>query len=364
MRDNLKTLVYDLFQWLIVFSIPFVLCFYWPNHELRLMKFICLQTYATILLSLSFIYFPKRSINNPYPALFLILGFVNLFTHGMSEYVNVGVSFMLPTVVGIYVISNHINEELIPVLKKMLVITCLLNCALFLTQNLGLSIVFNAHQQTAAEPWQQRPSGFMCYPASFALLCAVSLFFAWGWRKLLCIPIGICLLLSKEYSVIGGLLLAISMPFLKKWWHYFALAAFLGVIGYFLWPTIHGKLLLRMKYLYPVIQNVWARPIDGYGVGMYNRLPDSFFGFFRGNWSEMHCEPLDLLLCMGFLGLACIAGWIYKVREMSLKYKMIFVVFGSACLFHSPFHFGDTIWLFVILYSLYEAENYEQSGNN
>lgn len=354
MRNDIKSIVYDLFQWLIVLSIPFIICFYWPMKDERLMKFICLQTFTMILLTISFLFTPKRVIYTFYPALILILGFLNLFTHGMSDYVNVGVSFILPTVIGIYIISNHLHTDYIPIVKKTVVLMCLANCLLFFVETLKFQIVFNLDQG-----WE-RPSGFMCYPASFALLCGVSLFLAWGWKKWLCIPIGLCLLLTKEYSVILGLIIAVCMPFLNRWWHYTLTFIILGIIGYHFWPQIHGKMIIRLKYLYPVIQNVWARPIDGWGVGMYNRLPDSFFGFPRGNWSEMHCEPLDLFFSMGFIGIACVGGWICSVRNMAIKYKMIFIVFGTMAFFHSPFHFSDTLWLFVILYSLYEIENNEQ----
>lgn len=365
MNSLYKSFLYDIFQWLIILSVPIIICFYWPNHEIRLMKFISLQTFTTILLALSFLFVPKRNINNFYPAIFLIVGFINLFTHGMNDFINVGVSFILPVVVGIYIISNHLHNDFIPILKKTIVVICLLNCVVFFIQNSGFDLVFSIHHQTPSEEWQGRASGFLCYPASFALLCGVSLFLAWEWKKWLCFPIVLGLFFSHEYSVIGGIFLSfftfVTWRLNRHCLILIPLAIILGIISWHYFPVVFQKITLRLKYLYPILQNIWARPLDGWGVGMYNRLPDSFFGFPRGNWSEMHCEPLDLFFCMGIMGVACIGGWLNHVKNMNIFYKRIFIVFGFMACFHSPFHFADTIWLFVILYALYEVENYEST---
>ena len=166
MRDLVKTISYEWFQKLIVLSVFLIPMFYWPQHEPRLMKFICFQTFTTILLTISFLFTPQRTINNPYPALFLLCGFLNLFTHGMSDYVSIGVGFIFPSVVAIYTISNHLHKDFVPIIKKSIVILCLLNCALFITQVMGFSLIFDYDKNIG---WE-RPSGFMCYPASFALL--------------------------------------------------------------------------------------------------------------------------------------------------------------------------------------------------
>jgi hypothetical protein len=359
MREMCKTIAYDVFQKLIVLSVFLIPCFFWPQHEVRLMKFICLQTFTMILLAFSFMFTSKRSIDNFYPALFLILGFLNLFTHGMSDFVNIGVNFIFISVVGIYVISNHLDQSYIPIIKKAIVLMCLANCVLFLTQKYGLNIVFTIGPH-------ERPCGFMSYPANFGLLCAISVILTWQWHKWLIIPIGTCLWLSHEYSVILGLFTGLSMVFFKGYWKMLFPVALIGVC-FFLWhrsftdsASIQGKIDLRLKYLYPVLVNVWARPIDGWGVGMYNRLPDRFFGFARGNWSEMHCEPLDCFFCMGFAGVACITGWILtSFKSMSNFYKMIFITFGTVACFHSPFHFADSLFLAILLISLFEVEKYD-----
>lgn len=364
MKDICKVIAHSLFQNLIILSVFLIPCFYWPNHEPRLMKFICFQTFMTILLCMSFLFVPKRRINNFYPAIFLLVAFVNLFTHGMNDYVNVGVSFIFPTILGIYVISNHLHGNYVSTIKKAIVLLCLLNCVLFITQLMGMSLIFDYDKHIG---WQ-RPSGFMCYPASFALLCGVSIILAWHWQKWMILPIGICLWLSHEYSVFLGVFLSLSLPLLRGYWKFIPLIILAGIV-FLLWhrsftdiSSIESKIALRMKYIYPVFQNVWARPLDGWGVGMYNRLPDSFFGFPRGNWSEMHCEPLDLLFCMGLMGVSCIAGWIrYVVKNMTVQSKRIFIIFGTMACFHSPFHFADTLFLFVILTSLAEIEIYEST---
>ena len=357
MKEIYKSLFHDIFQKLIVISVFLIPCFYWPNHEPRLMKFICFQVTVNILLALSFLFTPKRTIDSFYPALFLILGFINLFLHGMSDFVNVGVSFLLMSVVAIYIISNHLHIDYVPVIKKTIVLLCLVNCVLFLLEVHGISPIFNLGEH-------ERPSGFMCYPATFALLCGISLFLAYDWHRWMMLPIGLCLFLSHEFSVIGGVLVAFvmtSIPYMWRFkWFYVALALIGAVISYHWWPLMHDKAMLRMKYLYPVFQNVWARPIDGAGVGMYNRLPDTFFGFPRGNWSEMHCEPLDLLFCMGFLGVAVVAGWVRSVWSMSLFYKQIFAIIIITSCFHSPLHFADSLFLIIVIYALMEIERHEQ----
>lgn len=370
MKYIYKVIAHDLFQKMIVLSVFLVPLFYWPNKEPRLMKFICFQTISTILLCVSFMFTPKRTIDNPWPALFLILGFANLFTHGMSDFVNVGVGFIMPAVVCVYVIGNHLQNDFVPVVKKAIVLMCLVNCVLYITECMGINTVFILHK---ANGWE-RPCGFMCYPASLALLCAVSLVFIWKlsrdcqWIALTSIPIAWCLWSTHEFSVFLGIFLAVFVPFLRGIWK---LAPFIAV-GVFACFTCHASLLnccpitnkiaLRMKYLYPVIQNVWARSLDGWGVGMYNRLPDSFFGFPRGNWSEMHCEPLDLFFCMGLTGVACVVMWIkHSVQKMNMEFKMIFIVFGVTACFQSPLHFADTLFLGALLIALHEVERAESS---
>lgn len=355
MRDIYKSIIHDIFQKLIVFSVFWIPCFYFPNHDPRLMKFICLQTTVSILLALSFLFAPKRTIDNFYPGLFLVLGFINLFTHAMSDFVSVGVNFIFISVVAIYTISNHLHYDYVPSVKKAFVILCLINCALFITQVMGLNLIFVIGEH-------ERPCGFMAYPVNFALLCGISLLLTWEWNKWFCIPIALCLFLSHEFSVVGGLLMAIIMSsYAYMWrfkWFYIGWAVLALVISYHWWPLIHDKSLLRLRYLEPVFTNVWARPLDGWGVGMYNRLPDSFFGFPRGNWSEMHCEPLDLLFCMGLLGVAVVGGWVKNIWGMSLFYKQIFAVILAVACFHSPFHFADSLYLCIILYSLMEIERH------
>ena len=296
------------------------------------------------------------------------MGFINLFTHGLSQYVNIGLSFIIPSITAIYVIANHLHHDMVSVLKKAIVVTCLINCALFLTQVAGLDLIFTVHKQTMQELWEGRPSAFMTYPVNFALLCSVGLILAWEWRKWLCLPIGLCLVLSSEYSVIGGLLAVVSVPFiygLRRYvpgYFYIVPVVMIGLVLYHFRLDIEGKFALRMKYLYPVIQNIWARPLDGWGVGEYNRLPDSFFGFTRGNWSEMHCEPLDLFFCMGFMGVSVVAGWIYyTVKEWQWNScSKCLILIAITSFFHSVFHFIDSLWLSIIIYSLWEIEKHEQ----
>jgi hypothetical protein len=369
MGDNFKVVLHEIFQWLIILSVPFIICFYWPNHDARLMKFLCFEIYVNVLLGMSFLFTTKRTVNNLWPALFFVAGFINLFTHGLSNTVNIGLSFIVPSIIAIYLISNHLHTNMIPALKKTIVITCLLNCALFLTQTLGLDIVFIVHKQTWAEPWEGRPSAFMIHPANFGLICSIGLILAWEWRKWLCLPIGLCLCLSHEYSVIAGLLAVVCVPFLYDMrryvprYYYFIPLAIISFALFHFWGDILGKLAVRTRYLFPVFQNVWARPLDGWGLGQYNRLPESFFGFSRGNWSELHCEPLDLLFSMGFLGVAVVGGWIYsfvKGFTWNLLTKCLIIIAITSC-FHSVFHFVDSLYLCIVVYALWEIERHEQS---
>lgn len=348
-----------IYQWLIILSIPLIICFYWPNHEVRLMKFEAMEFCVMSLIALSCL----SEINKRkelWPGIFLFVCLINAFTHLLSPSIMIALNFVIFSVLGFYYVHNYITLETINLIKKSIVYTCLLNGLLFLVLMNHFDLVFQIGPHG-------RPAGFMCYPIGFSLLCAISLFISWEWKKWLCIPIGILLLMSQEYSVILATLLAISTPYWKKYW-YFIFPLGLITIASFLFihhgnqiGIIERKIDLRFKYLEPIIVNMWSRIIDGWGIGSYRFLPTSFFGFDRNNWSEMHCEPLDLVFSMGIMGIAVFIGFINSLRKYFTwnKYTKSFLIIGVASCFHSPFHFADTLWLIIVLYSMYKVELYE-----
>lgn len=351
--EVIKYLVDKAFQYLVMLSIPLILCFYWPNHELRLMKFECMQYVVIVMFALCSIIEHKRKIIDYWLSLLLILAILNMFTHGMGGNTQLSMTFIWLPVIGFYAMLNKISRETVESMKKVIVVTCLINCSLFLTQLLtyyhlaNIDMVFTLGQHG-------RPSGFMCYPVSFSLLCAVSFFFALEWKKWLCIPIAACLLLSQEYSVIIATIMAIL--FVRAFWLPLLLVAM--AVVFMNHSLIASKMALRMQFWYPIFKDIWSRPLDGWGLGAFTALPHNFFGFDRGNWSELHCEPLDLFFSMGLIGLAWGIGFINGLRRyFSLnKYIQCLWIIAFASCFHSVFHFMDTCWLAVVVYVMYKIE--------
>ena len=353
--EAIKCLVKNSFQLVILLSVPFILCFYWPNHEQRLMKYEAFQYVSILIIILSSLVEEKRRILNCWPALLLLLAVINIFTHFMTGNTQLSLSFFLLPVIAFYSIIQKVSTKTVDNLKKIIVVTCLINSILFIFESCGINIVFQAGQFT-------RPSGFMCYPATFALLCGISLFFAWEWNKWLTLPIGICLLISNEYSVILGVFLALAIPNWKKYWMVILEVLFVLTI-ILLWKhnTILEKLQLRTQFWIPLFKSCWSRPIDGWGLGAYTALPHNFFGFDRGNWSEVHNEYLDIFFSMGIIGCAWLYGFITSLKKYFTwnKYTQSLLIVSLACSFHSPLHFMDSLWLILVVYIMYQVELHE-----
>lgn len=342
-----------IFQFLSIVSVPFLLCFYWPNHDVRAVKLEALQFYAIVLVVLSVLIPRKRPISNVWPVAFLLLAIANIFMHGLGGNTVLSLPFILFPMLAIYVLHQNLDFKTVMLIKEVIVYTALFNCALFLLEYNHIEMVFTIGQHG-------RPSGFMCYPINFAILCSVAIFMTWSWQKWLVIPLGLCLCLTQEYSCILGLILAISMPYVhrisKPIW--VALFVLLGYLAFTHLGIINGKLGLRTTFWGPIFNNVWARPLDGWGLGAYTAYANQIFKFSIGNWTELHCEPLDLLFSMGLVGVGVVCAWGHSLRRnftWNIYTKSILVMLVTSC-FHSILHFGDTLWLSVILYTCWQIE--------
>lgn len=352
MKEEYKVVFSDLFQWFAIVSLPLIVCFFWPNHELRAVKMECMQLFCVLLFGIGNMIKPIRNSLSIWPAVFMLMCLVNVLTHGMSGTTMVGLPFVIFSTVGIYTLLGHLKLETIQTLKRAIIFTFFLNALAYLTEYFNTDILFNM-----IEGQNARACGFMCYPASFALLSAIAFLIAWDLNKWMCLPIGIFIILSKEFSVILGLfiVLIISLP---KW--YKLAGIFIGMaIGIYLHEEIFGRIMLRWHFWQPVVSSVWARPIDGWGLGAWRSFSDQFLQ--RGNWSELHCEPLDTFFSLGFVGLAVVRGWINSARKRFTwnLYSKSFVVYSVTSFFHSPFHFADTLWLGIIIYCMWEIERAE-----
>lgn len=334
------------------------MCFYWPSHEQRLMKFICFEMVVIALFSISFMFKQKRNINNIWPGLFLFFAMINMFTHLMQPYTQMAFTFCLFAVMAIYTILRSACLETILIMKKAFVISALINLALFLTQYVGWITVFDKLDQ------HSRPCGFMCYPAHFSLLCAVSILFAWEWKKWLCIPLTLGVVLCNESSVFLAIFIIFLVSFKKKWWIN-AFLIFLAILSIALmYVVIHGKFHLRGQFWLPTFRLAWARPLDGFGLGGYRQYFSVIApNFQKGVWPELHCEPLQLFFEMGLLGIALFYGWINKlIKDFTWNiYSRSMLIILIVSFFHSIFHFCDSLWLIICIYTMWEIERLENS---
>lgn len=344
-------LIEELFQWLSILSVPFIVCFFWYHYDLRLMKLAGMQYYLIILYCFSVIVNPKRSIQNYWPALFLLLAVFNIFTHHMITKTNL--PFIWLPVLGFYSLINTISLNTIQLMKKAIVITCLMNCALFITQLFHMNIILTIDPIWDSHAFT-RPCGIMCYPFEFATLCAVSSLFAWEWRKWLCVPIVGCLLMSYEFAPVFALGVICWIGFNKKWKIISSVIAIIIIAC--LWNLIMGKLNIRLPFLSVAWQLCFSHLIIGQGLGAFENEPSNLFPVIKGNWYELHCEPLDIFLCMGIGGILWAFGFIRDLCGKWNIYTKSFSIIGIVSLFQSSFHFMDMAWLCVILYIMFNID--------
>lgn len=318
------------------------------------MKFEALQFFVIVLFGCSFFLTHKRDQANGWIGLFLMLSVLNVFTHAMSQITVLSLSFIIFPILGYYILHSYMSLKTVKILKNVIIYTCLFNGLIFLCQYFKHDVIFTIGEHG-------RPTGLMCYPIGFSLLCAISLLFALESISWLSLPIGVLLAMSNESSVFLGLVMAFVLPYLKGYWKIILLVV-IGAVIYKEWHTISGKLDIRFKFLEPVFKNVWSRPLDGWGLGSYRSLGSDFFGFDRGNWSEMHCEPLDLFFSMGFIGVAWAIVFINKLKKYFTwnKYTKSFLVIAITSCFHSVFHFMDTLWIVIVIFVMYEIELREE----
>ena len=53
----------------------------------------------------------------------------------------------------------------------------------------------------------------------------------------------------------------------------------------------------------------------GAGMGCFSYRNLKFLGFPKGNWTELHNEPLDLLFSMGSIGVILVGFWINSMKK-------------------------------------------------
>lgn len=343
------------FQWLLIFSIPIILLSYLPQQDMRVTKFYFMQFYIMLLLCLAFCLPKERESNNLFVHTFFVLSFINFLTHPIDVYGSYRLTQIFFAAVGFHLIYKYTKRETVALLKRAVVITALINCALFLLHEIKYYVVFD---------FVHRPAGFMLFPAHFSLLVGVSVFLLekkWQWLEAILIP---CLILSHEASTVAIFFLCYLTRYLNR--KQFISIILLGGGAFFSWALIKGhianflvhKLTYRMDCWDTVIKAVWARPIDGFGLGAYARS-----GMIINNnlwlhdWTTVHNEPLDLFLSMGIIGLVFGFFWLKDMnKNISGNYMLIAIIFMFVSLFHSVFQFADTLWLGVALYALSELE--------
>lgn len=353
----------NLFQKFVIFSIPLMMCFYWPSHDPRIIKYAVFQMLALILFGMSFLFDQKRKISTIWPAIFLLIGVLNIFTHLMAAYCQMAFTFILFTVMSLYVLMNNMTLETVQCLKKSIVVTALINCSYFFSQMLGVVTVFDGFDTHG------RASAFLIYPTHFSLLCAVALFFAWEWKKILCLPLLLGVIWSHEYAVLLGTVVAFLCGF-KSRRDFILFVPMLAVVIYlFCALKVHasgndvlGRIQLRMQFCYPTFRAAFARAIDGFGMGGFRQGFDSIVpGFPKGAWPELHCEPLQLFFEMGLIGMAVFWGWIRSMGKYFTwnVYSKSLLIIGITSCFHSIFHFCDSLWLILMVYAMWEIERVE-----
>lgn len=352
MDVDTEYLAQQVFNGLLVVSALIMTLFYLPGNNLLLAKIMALQCIVCSLVALSFMFNPERKLVNYAPALFLLLANVNLFTHSICNNSLIGLSYIAITVLSIYVISNNISIRIVQKVKKAIVVAAIISGLVFISQKFGYSpmmLVDSSHL----------PSAFMIYPAHLALLLAIGSILAFKLNKAISICLAICMFACGEIAVSVGFIIGVIAPIVSyrlKDWASIVIGIALCVLGY-LGASHLGKTHIRIDYWNHAFSSVWARPFDGWGLGYWGLFSNTVGA--KDAWLELHNEPLQLFFEMGFLGIAVLIYWFKYMRQYFTwnKYIACLIVFACTSLGHSPFHFADTLWLFVLIYSMWEVEH-------
>lgn len=353
------------FNYSVLISIFLVSGFYWPNHDVSAMKNMCWQMTIIFLTGTYFMSTSQRFVKDIYPALLAMYCLVNMLTHGISGNTPVSLTVVFFFMLGVYVLSNGLHEDFIPSVKKTIVTFGLVNVVSFILERFGIQAPFIVNNNHLA-------SGFMLYPAHFALLCAVALFFAWDWNKLLCVPLVLGIILVNEFSATFGLFLVILFLLYKhKWFLTLLVIAILVISVFWLYHDqvltyLNNRFKVRLLYWCPSFQAIFSRLLDGIGIGNYSLAVDRIVpNQPSGAWTWLHNEPLQALLEGGVLLIGLLVSWFCNLKKKIVgayyekPYVYSFVIFLTVSIGHSPFHFMDTLWLFMIIYAMFQAEYFE-----
>lgn len=355
-----------MFNYLIIISLFLVICCYWPNHDIRIVKFLCWQVFAMLLLSLSFFFNSERTVPNIWPGLFLLASTINMITHGFSEATLKAMSYVFVAVLSFYLLANFISAEMLPALKKAIVVLALLNCGLATLEYMGYCPVFNRVIEWQALP----PTGFMIYPVHLSVLCGIGIFFALEWKKWLAVPLLICFFKTHEVSASVGFIMAFVIPYMarnkKDAILISILIASLILALIFVknpWqPLLYHKFELRFQYWLPIFKYFWARPLDGWGIGVYSYVVNDLLPNLPKNaWLELHNEPLQGLFEMGAKFVLIVWGWTRYIAQKCFTgniYFKCFILLLFTSFGHSIFHFADILWLSIVIFAMFEIEAY------
>ncbi len=359
----------DLFSYLLVISLLLVTGFYWPNHDIVFMKILAMQTAIIILCAYYFMFGGARKINDIFPGLMLIYFVINALTHKLQGNTESSLAMCLYIVLGMYCFMNSLSEKHIPMIKKTIVIFGVLNVLSYFLEKSGLQApfidvgVYNSN----------RASGFMIYPAHFALLCAVSAVFAYEWKKWLCVPLAIGLIAVNELSVNIGFFICVAFHFRELFKNNFFTFLVLtsGIIAFILFGKhieayLYDKSSVRLTYWRPSLEQCFTRLLDGSGFGSYEYISNKLVPNMPVNYlTYLHNEPLQAFLEGGVAFISLLGFWFLDLKKkiFNLKiqeaYVCCFILFLCTSLGHSILHFCDCLWLLIIIYTLFHVEYHE-----
>lgn len=344
-----------LFKGLLIFSLPLIMFGYWPNHLTPQVKLLFMEYMSMSLAILSFFAERNRKFIL-WPALLFFVCLLNMFTHGLNQYTQTGVAYVFFFTLAFYAITNFI-EDLDAENLKHVVIWCAAFNSVFAVMQ------FFQYSPAMDYDYHSRPMGFMTYPVLSSLLAAVGLILTKqnGW--LLRVPMILCLVLRPELAVLIGL---VVVCLIKHWnritkSHLLMIGPALIMLIVFykqILSYFHQRTFIRLDYWLGTFKYFWARPLDGWGIGGFGYFVEKLFPQTpHGAWNELHNEPLQALFELGVIGAIVLFCWgrhILKNFNVDDNYSLCLVVFLTASLGHAIFHFADGIWLFLIIYILWE----------
>lgn len=356
----------NIFNWSVILSIFMVIGFYWPNHDTIIVKMTCWQMSILFLIGLGIVNSNARKVNDIYPGLLLIYCIINSITHGLSGGTLLATTIVLLFSLGVYVLSNNISINYINTIKKSIVIFGLINAVSFILEKYGVKAPFTMTPSTL-------PTGFMSYPAHLSLLLSIALFFSLEWRKILSIPLLVSLVMVNEFSCFIGLGICL-FTLLKSKRDLIVIGSVFIFISVILLIIFHNKLSLylyhrshiRLSYWLPMFEYGFSRIIDGCGIGNYPILVDKVLpNMPKGAWLWLHNELLQGFIEGGIILVALLVAWgidlFKKFHNVYYEkpYMCSFIMFFCVSMGHSPFHFSDTLYLFMIIYAMFHVEHYE-----